>query len=69
MSRVSTQPLSVAPLLGAATVQRALCHWLARDFPGLMCSYLLARVRCISPYGMLRRERANFVLGTGRATA
>ena len=26
-------------------------------------------LRCMNPYEMLRRERARFVLGTGRAAA
>ncbi len=69
MSRVSSQSLSILWSFETGTAQLVTCHWLERDFSGPKCSYLIACVRSINPYEMLRREQARFVLGPGRDAA
>lgn len=69
MSRVSSESLSILWSFGMGTAQRVPCHWLARDFPGPKCSYLISCIRSMNPYEMLRRERARFILGPGRDAA
>ena len=69
MSRAGSQSPSILWSFGTWTARHVPCHWLARGFPGPICSYLIACVRSMNLYEMLRRERARFVLGMGGTAA